>query len=163
MSFTNRFTQLKQQLATLPVEAQEAALTAAMQRMIPILGTLGITIDQYEPTYCQLNLSNQLAVQNGWGSIQAGGIYTTAESAMAFVVGANLPDDCLVVAKTVAIAYLRKAQGGIEATATLTPEQAERIRETEKGELTLVSIVTDETGAEVSRCEAVWVWHPIRR
>lgn len=163
MPFSNRFTQLKRQLATLPADRQSAALTTAMQPIVPIFGTLGLMLEIWEPGYCRLMLPNQPGVQNGWGGIQAGGIYTAAESAMALVVGANLTDDRLVVAKTVAIDYLRKATGAITATATLTDEQIQQIRETEKGELSLESSVSDESGEEVSRCRAVWVWHPIRR
>ncbi|MBC7572687.1 MAG: YiiD C-terminal domain-containing protein [Spirosoma sp.] len=161
MAFTNRFTQLKQQLALLPADAQATALTATLQRMIPILGTLGVTVDEYEPSRCRLHLPNNISVQNGWGGIQAGGIYTTAESVMALVVGANLPDDRLVVAKSVTIDYLRKAKDGITATALLTDEQATHVQQADKGELTLESSVTDETGVTVSRCRAVWVWHSI--
>lgn len=159
----NRFSLLKQQLSTLPAEAQEAALTTTMQRLIPIIGTLGVVVNIYEVDRCVLHLPNAAGVQNGWGGIQAGGIYTTAESAMAFVIGANLTDDRLVVARTVTMSYGRKAQGGITATATLSPEQIQHICETEKGELTLECPVVDETGTEVSRCRAEWVWHPIRR
>ena len=162
MAFSNRFTQLKQQISGLPADRQPAALTNAMQPIVPIFGTLGLVFEVWEPDCCRLRLPNQPGVQNGWGGIQAGGIYTTAESAMALVVGANLTDDRLVVAKTVSIDYLRKAKGAITATATLTDEQMRQIRETEKGELSLESTVSDETGAVVSICRAVWVWHPIR-
>ena len=159
---TNRFSQLRQQLSTLPAEALTPALTTTMQRLIPILGTLGIVVETYEATHCQLHLPNSAAVQNGFGGIQAGGLYTTAESAMALVVGANLPDDRIVVAKTVTIDYRRRAQGGIRATASLTHEQARLIVETEHGELALTSPITDETGTEVAHCQATLVWMPVR-
>ncbi|MBO0931496.1 DUF4442 domain-containing protein [Fibrella aquatilis] len=159
---TNRFSQLKQQLLTLPAEARTSALTTTMQRIIPMLGTLGVVVEAYEATHCQLHLPNSGAVQNGFGGIQAGGLYTTAESAMALVVGANLPDNRLVVAKTVTIDYRRRAQGGIRATATLTDEQARLIAETERGELVLTSPITDETGTEVAYCQATLVWMPTR-
>ncbi|MBO0935780.1 DUF4442 domain-containing protein [Fibrella sp. HMF5335] len=159
---TNRFDQLRQHLATLPVEARTPALTTTMQRIIPMLGTLGVVFEVYEAHHCQLYLPNVAAVQNGWGGIQAGGIYTTAESAMALVIGANLADNQVVVAKTVTIDYRRRAQGGIRATATLTSEGATHIGQTERGELTLTSPITDETGTEVAHCQAVWVWMPVR-
>jgi len=80
---------------------------------------------------------------------------------MAFVIGANLPDDWAVFAKTVATDYLRKAKGGITATALLTDEQATHVRQADKGKLTQESSVTEATGVTVSRRRAVWVWHSI--
>lgn len=71
---------------------------------------------------------------------------------MAFVIGANLADDRVVLAKTVPTDYLRKAEGGITATALLSDEQATHVQQADKGELTLESSVTDETGVTVSRC-----------
>ncbi len=162
MAVNNRFIQLKQQLAALPPAGQVAALTHTLQQLIPIFGTLGIRVEAYESTRCQLHLPNLPGVQNGRGGIQAGGMYTTAESAMALLVGANLTDDRTVVAKTVSIQYGRKAQGDIRVTATLTAEQMQHIQETEKGELVLECDIMDETSTVVGHCQAEWVWYPVR-
>jgi uncharacterized protein (TIGR00369 family) len=162
MPFSNRFIQLKQQVAALPADAQNETINAIMQKLVPIFGTVGLVILDWAFEYCEISLPNRPAIQNGWGSIQAGGIYTTAESAMALVVAANLSDNQLVVAKSVTIDYLRKCRGSISAQTTLTADQISYIRNTDKGELTLQAEVYDETNERTAVCTATWVWHPIR-
>ena len=160
---TNRFSLLKKQLAILPEEKQKETLSNMMQKIIPIFGTLGIVIEEWQYEKCQLSLFNQLGVQNGWGSIQAGGIYTLAESAMALVIGANILDTQLVLAKSVTIDYLKKAKGNIIAKTELTAAQVNLIREQEKGELQLQSAIFDEGNTLVSICKATWIWHSLKK
>lgn len=163
IKLTNKFSLLKTQLANLPNDKQQEMLNSMMQKIIPIFGTLGIVIEDWQYERCHLSLSNQIGVQNGWGSIQAGGIYTTAEGAMALVIGANILDTQLVLAKSVTIDYLKKAKGNIIAKTELTETQVNLIREQEKGEIALQSDVFDEENTLVSVCKATWVWHALKK
>jgi hypothetical protein len=44
--------------------------------------------------------------------------------------------------------------------ATLTDEQIELMQTTEKGDINVQVVVTDETGIEPVKCEMVWAWVP---
>jgi uncharacterized protein (TIGR00369 family) len=132
-------------------------------QFVPFLATCEAGISEYNSEKCQLKLKNQPKVQNNFGGIQAGAIFTTIESAMALVIDANLPEGKIVVSKNARIEYLRKCKGDIWATAELTEIQTQAIRQTEKGTMTTEGSVSDETGEVVVKCTVEWVWHPIKK
>ena len=86
-----------------------------------------------------------------------------AETATGFVTGLNVPDDRLMLIKSLHVDYKRVAKGSLTATATLSDEQRQYIAREAKGELTVPVTVVDESGQEPIRCEMVWAWLPRKK
>jgi hypothetical protein len=101
-------------------------------------------------------------VQNHIGGVHASAMNLLAETATGMVVGMNVRDDCLPLAKRLSMAFVKRATGALTAVATLTPEQQQALRDSDKGEVTVQVVVTDEAGIEPVQCEFVWAWVPAR-
>jgi hypothetical protein len=76
------------------------------------------------------------------------------------VVGMNVRDDCIPLAKEMKLAFRKRATGALHAVATLTEQQRELLRSTDKGEVSVAVIVTDEAGVHPVECEFIWAWIP---
>ena len=76
----------------------------------------------------------------------------------------NVRDTHLPLLKSMTVQYKRRAQGGLLAVASLTPEQVELIQSADKGEVDIQVLVTDErdNAAESPpiECEMIWAWVP---
>ncbi len=83
-----------------------------------------------------------------------------AETATGMVVGMNVRDDCIPLAKEMRMAFKKRATGGLRAVATLTDEQRATMAASTKGEVTVQVTVTDEAGVNPVECEFVWAWIP---
>jgi len=79
------------------------------------------------------------------------------------VVGMNVRDDCIPLAKELKMAFKKRATGAMRAVATLTGEQRLLIQASNKGEVHVAVTVTDEAGVEPVECEFVWAWVPAVR
>ena len=86
-----------------------------------------------------------------------------AETATGMVVGMNVRDDCLPLAKELSMAFKKRATGGLTAVATLSAEQREAMRASDKGEVEVKVTVTDEAGVEPVECAFTWAWVPSSR
>jgi len=86
-----------------------------------------------------------------------------AETATGFVVGMNVPDDKLMLLKSMKVSYFKRAQGDMRAVATLSPEQVGRMFSEDKGDVLVDVVVTDESGESPIACEMVWAWVPKKR
>ena len=76
------------------------------------------------------------------------------------VVGMNVRDDCLPLAKQLKIDFKKRAQGAMRAVAVLSPGQRTLMQQKDKGEVTVAVQVFDESGAEPIECEFIWAWIP---
>ena len=83
-----------------------------------------------------------------------------AETATGMVVGMNVRDDCIPLAKEMKMAFKKCATGSLRAVATLTDEQRAAMQASDKGEVTVSVVVTDEAGVEPVECEFLWAWIP---
>ena len=102
-------------------------------------------------------------VQNHIKGVHAAAMTLLAETATGMVVGMNVRDDCLPLAKELKVAFKKRAQGALRAVATLTVEQRALMQQSDKGEVQVQVTVTDETGAEPVQCEFTWAWIPSSR
>lgn len=103
-------------------------------------------------------MRNQRNVQNQIGTIQSAGIILTAETAMGIALAMHIGDDQVYLVKQVNTNFIKRCQGNIQAVATISADEQQFIQKNSKGELRLEAAVTDETGAIVATCEAVWAW-----
>ena len=81
-----------------------------------------------------------------------------AESATGILLGINVPDTHIPLIKQMKVDFVRRCQGDIKATATLSDEDYKRIHEDEKGEVWVPCIVKDESGKEPIKAHMLWAW-----
>ena len=65
--------------------------------------------------------------------------------------------------KSLHVDYLKVAQGGLTATASLSADQKKFIAEHDKGELLIPVTVIDDSGNEPIQCQMLWAWLPKRK
>eukprot|EP00164_Ancoracysta_twista_P002469 GFYU01003278.1.p1 GENE.GFYU01003278.1~~GFYU01003278.1.p1 ORF type:complete len:169 (-),score=47.85 GFYU01003278.1:104-610(-) len=143
-----------------PEKYRSTALTAIASFAIKYVGTSGARIVELTHSKAEVTLQNRKRVQNHIGGVHACAMALTAETATGFVLGMNVPADRMPLLKTMSIDYNKRAKGNIRAVAELTPEMQQLIRNTEKGELTVPVVVTDEEGKEPIEASMTWAWIP---
>jgi len=158
----NRMQRSLARLSEAPGPLQRWVRNLILRRAVPFTGTAKVEFVAMTPQRVEVRLANHRAVQNHIGGVHASAMNLLAETATGMVVGMNVRDDCLPLAKRLGMAFVKRATGGLTAVATLTPEQQQALRNSDKGEVTVQVVVTDETGIEPVQCEFVWAWVPAR-
>lgn len=159
----NRMARTVASLDRVPAPLAGWVRSKALGRAVRFAGTAGLEFREVGPARVVVAIANRGKVQNHIGGVHAAAMALLAETATGFVVGMNLPDDKLPLIKTLSIDYLRRAQGGLVATAHLAPEQIEALFTEPKGEVLVPVEVKDESGAEPIRCAMTWAWVPKKR
>ena len=134
-----------------------------LRRAVPFTGTAGLQYVALTPQRVEVAVANQRRVQNHIHGVHAAAMTLLAETATGMVVGMNVRDDCLPLAKELKVAFKKRAQGALCAVATLTDDQRALMQQSDKGEVQVQVTVTDETGAEPVQCEFTWAWIPSSR
>lgn len=158
MEYNNRLNRALSKVASAPKFMQQWLRNKSIGRVVPLIGTAGI---DFEKMTCQeviLNLPNRKKVQNHVNQVHAAASVLLAESASGMVVGMNVPDDKLPLMKSLSAKFIARSQGAQKAIATLTSEQIDLIRNTNKGEVHVPIQLLDSTGKEVVITEMVWAW-----
>lgn len=132
-----------------------------LRRAVPFTGTAGLDFVTLRPEQVEIGLRDRSRVHNHIGGVHASAMNLLAETATGMVVGLNVRDDCVPLAKELKMAFRRPARKGtLRAVATLTETQREQMRATDKGEVKVQVTVTDEAGANPVECEITWAWIP---
>ena len=134
-----------------------------LRRAVPFTGTAGLQYVEMTPQRVEVAVANQRRVQNHIHGVHAAAMTLLAETATGMVVGMNVRDDCLPLAKELKVAFKKRAQGALRAVATLTDDQRALMQQSDKGEVQVQVTVTDESGAEPVQCEFTWAWIPSSR
>ena len=129
-----------------------------LRRAVPFTGTAGVRYVSLTPERVEVRLANAHRVHNHIAGVHASAMNLLAETATGMVVGMNVRDDCIPLAKEFSMAFKKRATGGLKAVATLTAAQA-----SDKGEVQVAVTVTDEAGAEPVECVFTWAWIPSSR
>jgi acyl-coenzyme A thioesterase PaaI-like protein len=158
----NRLQRSLARLSEAPGFMQRWVRNAVLHRAVPFTGTAKVNFVHMSPERVEVHLANEKAVRNHIGGVHASAMNLLAETATGMVVGMNVRDDCLPLAKQLSMAFVKRATGALTAVATLTPEQQKALRDSDKGEVTVQVVVTDEAGVEPVKCEFVWAWVPAR-
>lgn len=132
-------------------------------RVIKFAGTAGIRIDCLNFDRSVLVLKNRRKVQNHIGSVHAAATALLGESATGFLIGMHVPDDKIPLLKSMHVNYVKRSQGDLTATATLTDEQIQLMRTADKGDVTVAVTIVDSVENEPVECEFVWAWIPKKR
>lgn len=156
----NRLERQLDRLCDVPAFARQWFRSVVMRRAVPFTGTAGLDFLQMSRERVEIGLKNEKKVQNHIGGIHASAMNLMAETATGMVVGMNVRDDCIPLAKELKMAFKKRANGAMRAVATLTVEQQALMRASDKGEVNVQVTVTDEAGIEPVECEFVWAWIP---
>ena len=135
--------------------------SVVLRRAVPFTRTAGLDFVTLRPEQVEIDLRDRPRVHNHIGGVHASAMNLLAETATGMVVGLNVRDDCVPVAKELKMAFRRPARKGtLRAVATLTEAQREQMRAAEKGEVKVQVTVTDQAGAQPVECEITWAWIP---
>ncbi|MDI1341243.1 DUF4442 domain-containing protein [Polaromonas sp.] len=156
----NRLERQLDRLSDVPAFARTWFRGVVMHRAVPFTGTAGLDFLEMTVSRVEIGLKNEKKVQNHIGGIHASAMNLLAETATGMVVGMNVRDDCIPLAKELKMAFKKRATGSLRAVATLSDEQRAAMRASDKGEVTVAVTVTDEAGVEPVECEFVWAWIP---
>ena len=148
--------------AGLPQPLERFALTGMFNTTVKFAGTSGIRIEALSPAESTVTLANRRRVQNHIGGVHACGMGLLAESATGVVFAMNVPDTHIPLIKSMKVDYKRRAQGDLKAVASLTAEQMQDIQSSERGQVDVRVIVTDEKedAPPPIDCEMIWAWVP---
>lgn len=102
-------------------------------------------------------------VRNHVGGIHAVAATLAAEYASGLLVGQHVPDDAIVVVKTIHVELRKPNKGSIKATATLTPEEARAISTEPKGSLKVPVTIEDAQGQTPITGYMEMAWLPKRK
>lgn len=156
----NRLQRSLKQLDAVPAFARGWARNLVLRRAVPFTGTAGLDFALMTPERVEIAIANQRRVQNHIQGVHAAAMTLLAETATGMVVGMNVRDDCLPLAKELKVAFKKRAQGALRAVATLTEQQRTLMQTSDKGEVTVAVQVSDESGAQPIECEFIWAWIP---
>jgi acyl-coenzyme A thioesterase PaaI-like protein len=163
MPAANQFARVLGRIDRLPSPLARTARTALLRRFVPFVGTARLDIVELSSERCVVVVRNRPRVRNHIGTLHAAAVTLVAESASGLVVGLNVPDDRAPVMKSLRVEFKKRTKGGVRAEATLTGEQIEAIRSTERGEVDVAVKITDDAGVEAIEATMIWAWTPKRR
>ena len=156
----NRLERQLERLSEVPAFARPWFRSVVLRRAVPFTGTAGLDFIEMTQQRVEIGIANRRKVQNHLGGVHASAINLLAETATGMVVSMNVRDDCIPLTKALKMAFKKRATGSLRAVATLSDEQRAVMRASDKGEITVPVIVTDETGVNPVECEFVWAWIP---
>ena len=156
----NRLQRQLERLSEVAAFARPWYRNIVLRRAVPFIGTAGIKFVDLSPERVEVTLANERKVQNHQQAIHASAMNLLAETATGMVVGMNVRDDCLLLAKELKMAFKKRATGSLRAVAVLSPEQRAALQASDKGEVNVSVVVTDEAGVQPVECEFIWAWVP---
>ena len=156
----NRLERQLERLAEVPAFARTWFRSVVLRRAVPFTGTAGIRFIEMSQERCEVSIANRHKVQNHIEGIHASAMNLLAETATGMVVGMNVRDDCIPLAKEMRMAFKKRASGALRAVATLSDEQRAAMWASDNGEVSVPVVVTDEAGVNPVECEFVWAWIP---
>lgn len=149
---------------SLPAPLNNLAFTRLFGGGVKFAGHSDVEFLEVGPTRMKLRMKNKRKVQNHIGSVHAVAMSLLAESASGSIVALNLDANKLALCKGMYVDFTRRtAKGEIFAEATLTDEQVELIKATDKGETEVKTVVTDCKGENPVEVKMVWAWVPVKK
>ena len=156
----NRLERQLERLDEVPAFARTWYQGVILRRAVPFTGTAGIRFIEMSQQRTEVSIANKHKVQNHIEGVHASAINLLAETATGMVMGMNVRDDCIPLVKHMSMTFKKRATGAMHAVATLTDEQRAAMQASDKGEVTVAVVVTDEAGINPVECEFVWAWIP---
>jgi acyl-coenzyme A thioesterase PaaI-like protein len=158
MNVSNKMNRQVSKLNTLPIFIRRLLLSKIMGRMIPYVATSHLHVEEMTLDRVVASIPNRRRVQNHIKGVHAAAMALLAETVSGLVFAMNLPDNKLPLIKTLKIDYKKRTQGSLRASATISPEQKEKLQSLDRGNLPVEVMVTDQSGREPIKCEMIWAW-----
>lgn len=158
MAVVNRLNRIVSLINRLPVGWRSAALSRLFGWQVKLAGTAQIRVHELSREHAVLSIANRRKVQNHIKGVHAAAMALLAESATGFLVGMNVPDNKLLLIKSLKVDYRQRVSGGLTAVARLTAEQINSIEQQDKGEVWVEVVVTDDDGQQPIVCSMLWAW-----
>jgi acyl-coenzyme A thioesterase PaaI-like protein len=161
MASTNPFARIADRCANLPGSLRRPLVTQAVGTVIPFVDTAGCFIEEYTPERVVVRLDNREGVQNHLGGLHAAALALLAETASGLVVALNVPPASSPVLRTMDVSFKQFARKTVEAEATLSTEEADRIQSRPIGKVN-VDVTLTETNADTILVSSAlqWAWVP---
>ena len=156
----NRLEHQLQRLQEVPAFARGWFRNIILHRAVPFTGTANLRFVDLTTERAEITIANEKKVQNHIAGVHASAMNLLAETATGMVVGMNVRDDCIPLAKELKMVFKKRATGALRAVAVLTPEQRAALQASDKGEINVSVTVTDEAGVQPVECEFIWAWVP---
>jgi Domain of unknown function (DUF4442) len=156
----NRLQRQLSRLTEVPAYFRPWFQSIVLGRAVPYTGTSKLRYEVMSPEQVVISVANRRRVQNHIEGVHAVATTLAAETATGMVMGMNVRDDCIPVVKDMRVQFKKRGMGAMRAVATLTPAQRALIQSTDKGEVTVAVVVTDESGNQPVECEFIWAWIP---
>jgi acyl-coenzyme A thioesterase PaaI-like protein len=156
----NRLQRQLNRLNKIPPSIRPWAQSFLLGKAVPYTGTSKLRYEVMSPEKVVISVANRRKVQNHIEGVHAVATTLAAETATGMVMGMNVRDDCVPVVKDMRVQFKKRGVGNMRAVATLTTEQRALIQSTDKGEVTVAIVVTDESGNQPVECEFIWAWIP---
>ncbi len=135
-------------------------LSTLFGTIVPYVGTSNVVYKEFTPNKIVCTAENKRPIRNHIGQVHAVCMTLLAETATGFLVGLNMPSDRINLIKSYNVQFRKPSKGNITATATLTDEDIQYIKDTPKGELLIPCVVTDDN-KEPIKVEMLWAWIPM--
>ncbi len=158
MRIENKMYRSLGRLNKLPAAWREPVQTRLMGRFVPFLATAGLRFETISREAVRVSLRNRRPVQNHIQGIHACATALLAETATGFAVQMNIPDDKLILLKSMHIQYTKRAEGNLYAVARISDDMAARLQAEERGNFSVPCEVGDESGEAPVVVEMVWAW-----
>jgi len=146
-----------------PPGLRKHALSIALGKTVKLVGTAGVECLELTTHKSVFRIKNRKKVQNHIQGIHAAGMALVAETATGMVLGMSIPDDKIPVLKSMHVDYLKRCKGDLTAVASLSDEQIEKIKTTEKGDVNVQVTCTDSENKETIQATMIWAWTLKRR
>ncbi|NDV12456.1 DUF4442 domain-containing protein [Crenobacter caeni] len=159
----NRMSRIAGKTRALPAPLRSMVLSRVFGRVVPFLSTAGVRFEEVGSHRLAVSIANRRRAQNHIRGVHAAAMALLAETATGFVVGMNMPDDKLMLLKSMHVDYLKRSQGAMRAVATLRDDDIVRFHHEERGEIKVPVTVTDESGQAPIECTMVWAWLPKKK
>jgi acyl-coenzyme A thioesterase PaaI-like protein len=149
-----------ERLSEVPAFLRPWYRNVVLRRAVPFAGTAGLDFVEMSPQRVEVAIANRHKVQNHIQGVHASAMNLLAETATGMVIGMNVRDDSVPVAKEIRMAFRKRATGSLRAVAVLSAEQQAALQASDKGEVSVSVVVTDEAGVNPVECEFIWAWIP---
>jgi acyl-coenzyme A thioesterase PaaI-like protein len=159
----NPFPRIYDDHAERPEEERRQRVTTDVRDAIPFTGTAGLEVAVYMPTRVVVEVDDREALHNHVGTFHAAALSLLAETASGLVVALNVRDPAVPILRSMDVAFRRLAAGRLTAEATLSNDDAARIRDRPIGKVDVEVAVTDPSGEAPVDATMHWAWIPAER
>ena len=111
------------QFDKLEKEERITAMSKAIGGFVKYSGYSGVVYEKMTNDEVIVSLPNKDEVQNNIGQLYAAAMILLAETATGMVVGMNVPDDRIMLVKSLKTDFVWRSTGAMQAKASLSKEQ----------------------------------------